>query len=115
MYGSWRWSTDLVGPDGAGVSGAVVAEKNSASVMALNPGVLSTLRETELFASGFSTGSHSSLRGDTDTSTSGAGLIGGAAKLTPRLAIGGYIFKPRSVNTTFSTAALPDATHLSGF
>jgi hypothetical protein len=115
QYGSWQMSVDLVGPQGLGAGGAVVAAKDTTSSMALNPAVISTLRETEILGSGYSSSSKATLRNDANGSVSGFGILGGAVKLTPRVAVGGYVTQPRQVDTTLTTAALPNGTHLSGF
>src|SRR3954454_2794866 len=77
LYGSWAWSTDLVGPRGDGAAGATGASRDDASVMALNPAVLTTLSRTELLVSGFQQPATTGLRGDEALSRSGPQMIGG--------------------------------------
>ncbi len=104
LYGSWRWGAIATGPKGLGMGGAQVAVADDASALPLNPAVLSTLTKTEFFGSGVQISGATVGRGDRNGSRTAIGATGGGALLTPKLAIGGFIIQPRSVNTSLNTS-----------
>src|SRR5690349_10775361 len=104
QYGSWTWRTNLLGPTGTGAGGAAVAVKDDPSIMALNPALLTTLTRTEILISAHQQRSTTALRGDELMSASEVHMVAGATLLRPGLAFGGFLLRPRSIETRFSNA-----------
>lgn len=110
MCRSWSWRTELGVPRAMGLGGAAVAVIEDSTATWLNPAGLARLRKTEFAAGGLFRQSGTSGAGDETASRNGLGFVSGAALLTPRWAIGGYLIEPHAVDYALTPGLLGDGT-----
>jgi hypothetical protein len=100
---SWAWTEEIGSPRDAGLAGAVVADAESYAPYA-NPAAMAFLHKTEVSASVLSRGSGRLPAGDATAARTGVGYVGGAGRLTRRVAIGAYITRPHDVSLEVNDA-----------
>lgn len=102
---SWQWIEDTASPRAAGLGGAFVALADDAAAVALNPAGLAALPKTDLQVSMLSRGSGSLADGDRIQSRTAIGFVGGSARITPKVALGGYLTEPHDMRVALGLSA----------
>lgn len=107
IWRSWSWQEDVASPRVAGLAGASVALGDDASDVFTNPAGIGFLPKTEIAASILMRGSGRLALGDRTTSRTGIGFIGGAGRVTPRLAIGAFVTEPHDERISLAAGGSP--------
>ena len=101
---SWQWLEETASPRAAGLGGAFVALADDAAAVALNPAGLAALPKSDLQLSVLHRDGATLPSGDSLAAKTGVGFVGGSARVTPKVALGGYLTVPHDVRLELAPA-----------